>query len=300
MQGETESANPHAPLPPVTTRWRSPESRLDDSSSALAPPYLPGAETDQRRINTAPSLSDRPIHVPPPVVRMFDSTPTEQEAARTAEPAEAEGTAESGAVAETPSPAETDDAAAAFVEDEGPMPWEEYALHTQEPADSPVPSVAHEPGPALTSDAEVSGDARALEDWEQSLEGEGGEAVPAWGDERSAEEVAFAAPPRLDDEGSVIPEAVVADQVFPMDAFIIPPHSKRLPKGLEHSEAVQGEIAEELAFRLDVMAERLRTEGFPGLLVLDANHRPVDTLLAGVLAGYLAHETEELEAEGPQ
>ena len=48
------------------------------------------------------------------------------------------------------------------------------------------------------------------------------------------------------------------------------------------------------------MADRLRSEGFPGLLVLDAGHRPVDTLLAGVLAGYLAHETEELESEGPQ
>jgi hypothetical protein len=119
--------------------------------------------------------------------------------------------------------------------------------------------------------------------------------------------VAFAPPPHLDDEGSMIPdeipespESIAADQSFPLDAFIIPPHTKRLPKGLEHTEAVQGEIAEELAYRLDAMAERLRSEGFPGLLVLDADHRPVDTLLAGVLAGYLAHEAEELDTDGPQ
>ncbi|HEX6693248.1 MAG TPA: hypothetical protein VF035_00960 [Longimicrobiales bacterium] len=193
------------------------------------------------------------------------------------------------------------------------MPWEEYTLleaaqaaamqaAADETASREEPPV-DDAEPAVV-EPDRTGDGRALEAWEGSLEGEGGEAVPAWGDEKAAEEVAFTPAPRLDDEGVMIPDEIAEsageDASFPLDAFIIPPHAKRLPKGLEHAEAVQGEIAEELAYRLDAMASRLRSEGFPGLIVLDADHRPVDTLLAGVLAGYLAHEAEQVDADGPQ
>lgn len=322
MQGETESANPHAPLPPVTTRWRSPESRLDDSSSSLAPPYLPGADPTQPRINPAPSLSARPAHEPrpapvfePPVVPMFDSTPAEAESQT--EPTPAEGSAPASEIEASASPVTPLASPVAIPEQpryDEPMPWEEYALLEAAQAAAAEAAAADaasedaaldgaEPEPDLI-EADRTGDVGALDDWERSLEAEGGVAVPAWGDEEAAEEVALGPPPRLDDEGTVIPdeapESSAADQSFPLDAFIIPPHAKRLPKGLEHAEAVQGEIAEELAYRLDAMASRLRSEGFPGLLVLDADHRPVDTLLAGVLAGYLAHEAEALDADAPQ
>ena len=83
-----------------------------------------------------------------------------------------------------------------------------------------------------------------------------------------------------------------ADQAFPLDAFIIPPDAKRLPKGLEHAEELHLEIAEALAKRLEAVAQRLRREGFAGLLHHDAAQEPIDTLLAGVLAGYLSSRTD--------
>jgi hypothetical protein len=50
------------------------------------------------------------------------------------------------------------------------MPWEEYALLEAAQA----AAAANEPDHVA--------DAGALDEWESALEGEGGEAVPAWGD----------------------------------------------------------------------------------------------------------------------
>lgn len=167
--------------------------------------------------------------------------------------------------------------------DEPLMPWE-----------API-TVAHDApgasGPIVTAE---SGDTapRDLDDWESGIDPHGGQAMPAYGDEESAEDAAFSPPPQLDDEGAVMPQPERADHTFPLDAFIIPPDTKRLPKGLEHAEQLHLEIAEALAKRLEAVAQRLRREGFAGLLQHQAGQEPIDTLIAGVLAGYLSNQTE--------
>ncbi|MEO5511703.1 MAG: hypothetical protein ABIS27_13815 [Longimicrobiales bacterium] len=131
-----------------------------------------------------------------------------------------------------------------------------------------------------------------LDNWESSADPNGGQVVPAWGDEQEVEEDAFSPPPQFNDEGGVMEQPERADHSFPMDAFIIPPDTKRLPKGLEHAEELHLEIAEALAKRLESVAQRLRREGFAGLLHHDENAEPIDTLIAGVLAGYLSTRTD--------
>jgi hypothetical protein len=170
--------------------------------------------------------------------------------------------------------------------DEPLMPWEEPLMN----GNGTHPSHEHgAPGPAITAESESSGS--GLEEWESGLE-DGGQVVPAYGDEESAEDAAFSPPPQFDDEGAVMPQPERADKSFPLDAFIIPPDTKRLPKGLEHAEELHLEIAEELAKRLEAVAQRLRREGFAGLLHHEPGHEPIDTLLAGVLAGYLANRAD--------
>lgn len=74
---------------------------------------------------------------------------------------------------------------------------------------------------------------------------------------------------------------------FPLDAFIIPEGTERLPAGLAEADRRQRQRASELADRLEALAWRLRREGYSALARQTAHGDPVDALIAGILAGYL-------------
>ena len=253
MDAESQQPGRQAPLPPVTTRWERPR-RNGAASGAPLPPFFAGGNESApaTMLDPVPSLETPALEEPAFETPAFETPPLEAPV--------------------VPTPPARDP-------NEPVMPWEEHLFMEATPA----------AGPAVTaeSDAEASVP-RDLDDWESGIDENGGQAVPAYGDEQAVEHDAFSPPPQLNDEGAVMPEPERADQSFPLDAFIIPPDAKRLPKGLEHAEEVQLEVAEELARRLEAIAQRLRREGFTGLLHPDTNQEPVDTLIAGVLAGYLS------------
>lgn len=107
------------------------------------------------------------------------------------------------------------------------------------------------------------------------------------------------------DEGTVEPmfeadvsetEAVLAslakaEAEFPLDAFIIPEQSKRVPTGLE-GKPVSNHPAPtpvtELAERLEKLSHRLRVEDSEVVLRRLAAGDKLDALLGGLLAGFLA------------
>lgn len=199
---------------------------------------------------------------PMPVVRSFDSAPVEEMI-----------------VQEMPEPPAA----------QPPMPWETPLSNSEEFSGSPDSAIPS--GPLVTAETGETAP-RDLDDWEEGIDPEGGQAVPAYGDEESVEDAAFSSPPQVDEEGVVIGEPERADRLFPLDAFFIPPDTKRLPKGLEHAEVLHLEVAEALAKRLESVAQRLRREGFAGLLHVEPGQEPIDTLIAGVLAGYLSNQAE--------
>ena len=78
---------------------------------------------------------------------------------------------------------------------------------------------------------------------------------------------------------------------FPMDAFIIPEETQRVPSGLE-GVAIPIPPARtpvsELADRLEKFSHRLRVEDTNDVIARFAAGDKIDTLLAGLLAGYIA------------
>jgi hypothetical protein len=221
-----------------------------------------------------------------PVLRSFDSKPVEEVESQPAQTVPIE--------AAQPAPAE---AMSVDTPTRGPepaeelMPWEEPWIPTETPVSHEISAAA---GPAVTAEvgSRMNGDDNDLDAWESGIEGDAGQVVPAYGDAESAGDAAFSPPPQLNEEGAVIPQPERDDRSFPLDAFIIPPDAKRLPKGLEHAEELHLEIAEALAKRLEAVAQRLRREGFAGLLHHETGQEPIDTLLAGVLAGYLSSRAD--------
>ena len=83
---------------------------------------------------------------------------------------------------------------------------------------------------------------------------------------------------------------------FPLDAFIVPEQTKRMPAGLEgkavpvHHEPKQL-IA--LATRLEKLSHRLRVEETAVMLRELAKGDRLDAMLAGLIAGYLAGTGEQ-------
>jgi len=80
-------------------------------------------------------------------------------------------------------------------------------------------------------------------------------------------------------------------QEFPMDAFIIPEHTSRLPTGVadeEGAEADEDGATAEIAARFEEISKLLREEDVNELLVRLARGDRLDALLAGFLAGYLS------------
>ncbi len=305
----TDSANGRkAPLPPVTTRWEAPAGGTGRGKSSLIPPYVPGAP----QTYGLPQVTEESM----PLLRSFDSQPVEEQYAAGIDSAETAATVEMpeipelrglpemleavespvmpeameavafGSPREMDAPVEADSPVPQMLRapDEPLMPWEE------EPGTQGGEAHA-ESGPHVTRESSETA-RHDLDDWESAIDPDGGHAAPAWGDQQEVEGDAFSPPPQLDDEGSVMPQAERADRSFPLDAFIIPPDSKRLPKGLEHAEELHLEIAEALAQRLEAVAQRLRREGFAGLLHHQPEQEPIDTLIAGVLAGYLSNRTD--------
>lgn len=78
---------------------------------------------------------------------------------------------------------------------------------------------------------------------------------------------------------------------FPLDAFIIPQDSQRLPSGVQSvtvsDEPVHTPVTD-LADRLEKLSHRLRIEESNAILSRLATGDRLDAMLAGLLGGYLA------------
>ena len=92
------------------------------------------------------------------------------------------------------------------------------------------------------------------------------------------------------DIAAISDNAVVDD--FPLDAFIIPEDSQRLPSGLQAADRRKRQRAVDLAERLEGLAVRLRREGYSALAKETVRGDPVGALISGILAGYLAAQDE--------
>lgn len=90
---------------------------------------------------------------------------------------------------------------------------------------------------------------------------------------------------------AVLAKLARADEEFPLDAFIIPEQSQRVPSGLE-GKPVPNHPAPtpvtELAERLEKLSHRLRVEDSEVVLRRLAAGDKLDALLGGLLAGFLA------------
>lgn len=80
------------------------------------------------------------------------------------------------------------------------------------------------------------------------------------------------------------------DGEFPLDAFIIPEHSQRLPSGLEGQPASENPHTPvtDLADRLEKLSHRLRVEEAGRVMGRMASGDKLDAMLAGLLGGFLA------------
>lgn len=108
-----------------------------------------------------------------------------------------------------------------------------------------------------------------------------GTVQPAFEADVSETEAAFAALSQLQP----------TEQEFPLDAFIIPAHTRHVPTGLEGqvtSAAPAHTPVTELAERLEKLSHRLRVEDPDAVLARLAGGDKLDAMLAGLLAGYLA------------
>ena len=84
---------------------------------------------------------------------------------------------------------------------------------------------------------------------------------------------------------------------FPVDAFMIPEGTRRVPTGLDqaqvdlvkhHTEHPNHDPAHDLADRFEKLSRRLRAESIDSLLPSLTRGDRFDTLLAGFLAGYFS------------
>jgi hypothetical protein len=141
--------------------------------------------------------------------------------------------------------------------------------------------------------------------------------------EPPVEEVTAAEPPPVD-EGSLLPwestiddqgivepaflaetdavfasltEAVPAERdEFPLDAFIVPEDSHHIPTGMPKPDAPpanQAEPTASLAERLEDLSRRLKSEDTDSIVRRLAAGDRLDSMLAGLLAGYLAGKSEQ-------
>lgn len=137
-----------------------------------------------------------------------------------------------------------------------------------------------------------------------------------WRDEPEAQQPPITAssggggmPWQTPDEGVVEPafeadtDAVLAEldqqairEEFPLDAFIVPEETRRMPAGMEGQAMPTGPEPTHvtaLADRLEKLSHRLRVEDTNAMLSKLARGDRLDALLAGLLAGYLAGSSEQ-------
>jgi hypothetical protein len=139
------------------------------------------------------------------------------------------------------------------------------------------PFIGH---PNVVSDMEAATSSDAERPWDVQSDEEEGTVEPVFEADVSEAEAVLAE----------LSRAASAEE-FPLDAFIIPEHAHRVPTGLEgkpRSQAPAHTPVTELADRLEKLSHRLRVEESGTLIARLATGDRIDTLLAGLLAGYLA------------
>jgi hypothetical protein len=82
---------------------------------------------------------------------------------------------------------------------------------------------------------------------------------------------------------------------FPLEAFIVPEQTQHVPSGLEGRPSTEPEPTpvSSLAERLEKLSHRLRVEETDAIVRRLAAGDRLDSLLAGLLAGYLAGKSEQ-------
>ncbi|MGQ0563148.1 MAG: hypothetical protein ACT443_14900 [Gemmatimonadota bacterium] len=168
---------------------------------------------------------------------------------------------------------------------------DESAANEPKRAAAPLPPVTSQPGAA----SGMSG-------------GRDGRMAPPFPGKPAVAAAALVEEETADEEGTAEPmfeadvfetEAVLAElshaahpaEEFPLDAFIIPEQTDRLPNGVERKPLAEASIhtpVSELADRLEKLSHRLRVEDADAVIARLATGDRLDALLAGLLAGYLA------------
>jgi hypothetical protein len=171
---------------------------------------------------------------------------------------------------------------------------------------APLPPVSSQPGGGFG--APVNGDGRMAAPFVGSPTMHISRAQPAavYTPAPEEEEIPWAQGP-LDETGEVEPvfEADVSEteaalaalslasrgEEFPLDAFIIPEQTQRIPNGFEGKplpEERPHTPVTDLADRLEKLSHRLRVEEAEAVVSRLAGGDKLDALLAGLLAGYIA------------
>ncbi len=167
---------------------------------------------------------------------------------------------------------------------------------SSEPRQMPEPVQSFEPAEAFEP-AELMGGPSEEEAVEEPVEEPVDDRWNLAGDEEGVVEPAFGA-----DTDAVLEELtqhaseLARREEFPMDAFIVPEQSQRVPTGLEgmpSSPNREPTVLSALAERLEKLSHRLRVEETDAVVRRLAAGDRLDALLAGLLAGYLAGKSEQ-------
>lgn len=244
--------------------------RSKGDSPSHAGSLLPPATT--RRFPERPSQTSREARIAPPFI------PGQP---RTAPPVPTSGPVETElSEPQIPEP-ELKQAEYAEPEPTGPEPTEPEEVHAESPAEAtesfgepaPVESV---PAPAADTDE------GALLPWENTV------------DDQGIVEPAFLT--ETDAVFAQLTEAVTTERdEFPLDAFIVPEDSHHVPAGMSSSAEIAPNAAEpvaSLAQRLEDLSRLLRDEDTDAIVRRLAAGDRLDSMLAGLLAGYLAGKSE--------
>jgi len=166
-----------------------------------------------------------------------------------------------------------------------PMAWEQPAVQSP-PWDAPaVEPMPWDPPPAES----MPWDAPVVEPmpWEAEAE-----RTPWSSIERSDPEVEGVVEPAFGEDLSSTTDGILAstpEDEFPIDAFIIPEHAKRVPTGVpDPDHANHTDPSHELAERFEMLSRRLRAEDIESLLPSLARGDRFDALVAGFIAGYFS------------
>ncbi|HEY0674504.1 MAG TPA: hypothetical protein VGD27_19665 [Longimicrobiales bacterium] len=216
--------------------------------------------TTQRRYARPPAQSTEPRIVPPFIAR---PTETEAPALAASESIEPVNPFEPFLPFETVEPIEAPSL---------PTPW----------TSAPVAEAAPEPEPV--EETVTTGEAEDTR-WE-AMSSDEGVVEPAF--EADTDAVLEA----LTQQAA----ALARKDEFPLEAFIVPEQTRRVPSGFEPKNATdkaEHTPLSSLAERLEKLSHRLRVEDTDSVVRRLAGGDRLDALLAGLLAGYLAGRSEQ-------